>query len=127
MPATVELRAATRATRAGRPALGMSLSRDGPRLAAWTLGFAPVLYLALRGGGYDLVIRSAIGLVTWWIVLLGILVGVFPLGRLSRLAWIAVGLLGGFAIWTGIAAAWSESAEQTMAEFGRVVAYLGFF
>ena len=124
LPATVE---SPPRPRQRQPALSVPLSRSGPRLAAWTLGFAPVLYLALRGGGYDLVIRSEIGLATWWIVLLGVLVGVFPVRRVSRTGWIAVGLLGGFAVWTGIAATWSENAEQTMAEFGRVVAYLGFF
>jgi hypothetical protein len=91
------------------------------------LGFAPVLYLALRGGGYDLVIRSEVGLAGWWIVFLGVLVGVLPLQRFGRLAWVALALLGAFALWTGVAAAWSQSAENTVAELGRVLAYLGFF
>jgi hypothetical protein len=122
--ATVQLPVATRV---GGPSLGTSLSRDGPRLAAWTLGFVPVLYLALRGGGYDLVIRSEVGLAAWWVVLLGVLIGVMPLQRFGRVAWLAVGLLGAFALWTGIAATWSESAENTVTELGRVIAYLGFF
>ena len=123
-PATVELPVALGAR---RPALGIFLSRRAPRLAAWTLGFAPVLYLTLRGGGYDQVIYSEVGLVAWWIVLLGALVAVIPLQRLGRLAWIAVALLGGFALWTAIAATWSESAENTVAELARVAAYLGLF
>jgi O-Antigen ligase/Tetratricopeptide repeat len=106
--------------------LRASPARDGPRLAAWILGFAPVLYLALRGGGYDLVVRSEVGLVTWWIVLLGALIGVLPLQRIGALGWVAIGLLGGFALWTGIAAGWSESAEKTIAELGRLTTYLGF-
>jgi hypothetical protein len=122
--ATVQLPVATRV---GRPSLGTSLSRGGPRLAAWTLGFVPVLYLALRGGGYDLVIRSEVGLAAWWAVLLGVLTGVIPLQRFGRLTWLAVGLLGAFALWTGIAATWSESAENTVTELGRLIADLGFF
>ena len=95
-------------------------------MAAWVLGFAPVLYLALRGGGYDLVVRSEVGLAAWWIVLLGVATGVLPLQRIGSLAWLSISLLGAFAVWTGVAAGWSESAELTIAELGRLVSYLGF-
>ncbi len=107
-------------------AVRASLPRDGPRVAAWVLGFAPVLYLALRGGGYDLVVRSEVGLAAWWIVLLGVATGVLPLQRIGSLAWLSISLLGAFAVWTGVAAGWSESAELTIAELGRLVSYLGF-
>jgi O-antigen ligase len=93
---------------------------------AWTLGLAPVLYLALRGGGYDPVVYGEVGLITWWIVLLGTLVGVFSLRRIGRLGWTSIALLTLFVVWTGIAVAWSSSAERTVAELGRVAAYLGF-
>jgi hypothetical protein len=105
----------------------VSLYRVAPELGAWTLGFVPVLYLAVRGGGYDLVVRSEVGLAAWWIVLVGVLAGVLSLRGIGRLGWIAVGLLGAFCLWTGIAAGWSESAERTVIELGRVVTYLGFF
>ena len=52
--------------------LAATLRFDGRPLAAWTLGFAPVLYLALRGGGYDIAVRSEVGLAVWWIVLVGV-------------------------------------------------------
>ncbi len=103
-----------------------SLPLYGPRVASWALGFAPVLYLALRGGGYDLVVRSEVGLAAWWIVLLGVAIGVLPLQRIGSLAWLSISLLGAFAVWTGVAAGWSQSAELTIAELGRLVSYLGF-
>ena len=39
--------------------------------------------------------------------------------------WVAIGLLGAFALWTGLATGWSESAERSTIELGRVAAYLG--
>ncbi|HEY2595813.1 MAG TPA: hypothetical protein VGK33_18130, partial [Chloroflexota bacterium] len=94
---------------------------------AWTLGFAPVLYLALRGGGYDVVVYSEVGLAAWWIVVVGLLSGALSPSRVGRLGWVCVALLAAFTVWTGIAVAWSESAERTVTELGRVATYLGFF
>lgn len=92
---------------------------------AWVLGFAPTVYLALSGGGYDIVTRSEMAIVLWWIVLLGALVGVLPRRPLRPRAWIAVGLLTGFFTWTWLAAGWSQSEEQTLTEAARVASYLG--
>src|SRR5689334_10664229 len=97
---------------------------DGAALGAWTLAFALVAYLALRGGGYDTVVRSEVGVAIWWIVLLGAAAGVLPAG-IRREGLVTIGLLAGFAVWTGLATTWSESAERTVVELGRVTAYLG--
>ena len=43
----------------------------GPAIAGFVLPFALVVYLGLKGGGYDLVVRSEVGIAIWWIVLLG--------------------------------------------------------
>ena len=108
-------------------AIAAPLRFDPLALGAWTLGFAPVLYLALRGGGYDQVVYSEVGVAAWWVVLLGLLAGVLPRTRPHRLAWLCMALLGAFALWTGIAGEWSSGVEQTVAELGRVATYLGFF
>jgi O-antigen ligase/polysaccharide polymerase Wzy-like membrane protein len=97
---------------------------DGPAVAAWTLAFALVAYLALSNGGYDTIVRSQVGVAVWWIVLVGALTGILP-ARFGRAGWTAIGLLAGFALWTGLATGWSESAERSTIELGRIAAYLG--
>ena len=97
---------------------------DPAAVAAWTLAFAVVAYLALSNGGYDTVVRSQVGVAVWWIVLLGALAGILP-GRIGRAGWVAIGLLAGFAFWNLLATGWSESAERSTIELGRVAAYLG--
>src|SRR5687767_15243178 len=90
---------------------------DLPAVSAWTLAFALVAYLALSNGGYDVIVRSQVGIAVWWIVLLGALTGVLPV-RFGRAGWLAIGLLAGFAAWTGLAIGWSESAERSAIELG---------
>ena len=89
--------------------------------------FLLIVYLGMRGGGDDAIVRGEIGIAAWWIVLLGAAIGALPVARLGRGAWIALGLLAGFAMWTAIGISWSESAERSVAEFGRVAALLGVF
>jgi hypothetical protein len=99
----------------------------GPFLAGSVLPFALVLYLALRGGGYDRIVYSEVGIAVWWLVVLGALIGVLPAARISRPGWVALGLLSAFVAWTALGITWSESAERSAAEAGRVAAYLGVF
>ncbi len=103
----------------------MSVRADLPAAAAWLLTFAPVLYLGLRGGGYDAVVRGEIGLAIWWVLLVGALAGILPAVRPGRttLALLAAFVL--FTAWTGLGIAWSSSAERSVLELARVVTYLG--
>jgi tetratricopeptide (TPR) repeat protein len=98
--------------------------RLGPILASTVLPFALVVYLALEGGGYDVVVRSEVGMAVWWIVLLGALVGVLPVRPLGRAELIGLGLLLAFAVWTALAISWSESSERSVEEVGRVLTFL---
>lgn len=106
--------------------LAAPLKLDAPALGAFAVGVAPVLYLALHGGGYDQVIYSEAGILVWWIVLLGMVTGLLSVRRIAWPGWSAIALLGLFAIWTGVGVSWSSSAERTVAELGRVATYLGF-
>ena len=95
--------------------------------AGYGLPFALVLYLGLRGGGYDSVVRGEVGVAVWWVVAIGAAVGALPASRISRIGWVFLGLLAGFAAWTALAVGWSESSERTVTELGRVSVYLGAF
>jgi hypothetical protein len=99
---------------------------DPPALGAWTLAFALVFYLALRDGGYDAIVRSEVGVAIWWVILLAALAGILP-ARIGAAGWVAIGLLGAFALWTGLAIGWSQSAESSLLELAREATYLGFF
>lgn len=99
--------------------------RFGPILASTVLPFALILYLALSGGGYDVVVRSEVGVAVWWIVLLGALVGVLPVRPLGRGEKVILALLVAFAAWTALGISWSESSERSMEEVGRVLIFAG--
>src|SRR4051795_5447589 len=92
---------------------------------AWALACLLVVYLGLRGGGYDPLVRGEIGVAVWWVVLLGVATGVLPLIRLQRSAWVAIGLFAAFAVWTALGISWSASAERSTAELARVATYGG--
>jgi len=121
----------TRATRSAggvdTDAIVGAIRRNGPALAGWLLPFLLVLYLALKEGGYDAAVRGEVGIAIWWIVLVGAAVGALPAARITRVGWIGLGLLAGFALWTGLGIGWSESAERSVAELGRVATLLGIF
>ena len=108
-----------------RPAQALAGVLPARRLsaAAWTLGFVLPLYLAMRGGGYEAVLRDQVGVALWWILLVGVLVGALPVARLSRAQLIALGALVAFAAWTGLGALWSQSSGRTVEELSRLSCY----
>ena len=83
--------------------------------------------MAVRGGGYDAIVRGEVGVVLWLVVLAGAAIGLLPATAITRAGWIAIGALAAFAALTGLAALWSESAERTVGELARISAYLSVF
>jgi hypothetical protein len=98
---------------------------DTNALSVWVLVCGIVLYLAIDGGGYDIVVRSQAGVVIWWAILIGAALGLLPVARLSRLAWAGLALFGGFVAWTALASTWSLSSERSLGDLSLVACYLG--
>lgn len=98
---------------------------DAPAVATWALAGGLVLFLGFDGGGYDIVVRSQIGVLVWWLILVGAACGLLPAGRLTRAGWTGVALFAGFVAWTGLAVTWSASSERSLQEVSRVASYLG--
>ncbi len=90
----------------------------------WCAAVLLTVYLALSGGGYDIVVRSEVGLIIWWAVLLGIIVGLLPRARIRRAGFIAVALLAGFLLWSWLGLAWSSSHELTLDSVCQLSTYL---
>jgi hypothetical protein len=95
------------------------------RFLYFALTFGLTVFLALDGGGFDVVVRDQVGIVVWAAIAFGFLTGFFPRGRLSTGAWIALGGLGVLTGLTAVAHSWTESDEATTLELARVVQYLG--
>jgi hypothetical protein len=98
---------------------------DPAAVGIWVLAFALPVYLALKGGGYDGIVRGQIGIAVWWAVLVGAVVGVLPAARPTRAGWAMVGLLAAFTGWTLLSTAWSSSSERSVLEAARVATHLG--
>lgn len=102
-------------------------SFDWAGAATWLLAALPVVYLSLKNGGYDPIPRGQIGILAWWLVLLGVASQALPLPGRTRACLVALGLLLGFAFWTALSMTWTQSEERTATELARVVTYLGVF
>jgi hypothetical protein len=101
------------------------LRNDPLALAAWLLPVALIVYLSLRGGGYDLIPRSEVGILVWWALLLGVAVGTLTISPIRRPArWVLLVALA-LVAWTALSLGWTESAERTAAELARLATYLG--
>lgn len=87
---------------------------------------AVLLVYALRGGGsYDLVTFQEQGLVIWWVLAIGIGLGLLPRRRPSPVVLLMWGTLAAYAVWTALSLLWTQSAELTTVELARSLDYLG--
>ena len=98
-----------------------------PGLAGYAVPFLLVLYLGLESGGYEQATRSQVGIVAWWVVLLGVAVGLLPVIRLTRPGWVLLAIMGGLVVWIALGTvAWTQSTERSVIELSRSVTLIGF-
>lgn len=81
------------------------------------------IWLALNGGGFDVLVSQETSLVLWWAVAVGCAVGMLPRGARDRdLVLPAIGLVA-LVAWTVLSLTWTESDERTMTELARLLGY----
>jgi hypothetical protein len=104
----------------------LSLRRaiDPGALCGWLLPVVLIVYLGVRQGGYDAVISSQVAIAAWWLILLVLAFGLVR-ARLGRAGAIGVALLAGYAVWTTLSLAWTESGESTMTNVSQMLLYVG--
>ncbi|MEX2447925.1 MAG: O-antigen ligase family protein [Solirubrobacterales bacterium] len=107
--------------------LTQARSLDPAALAIWLLAFGLIVYLGLKGGGYDPLVHDRVGIAGWWLALAAVAVGALPRRRPGVTPLVALGLLGAFVAWTALSLSWTESTARTSADLARVATYLGIF
>ncbi|MDX6626014.1 MAG: hypothetical protein QOE56_1003, partial [Solirubrobacterales bacterium] len=66
---------------------------DWGAVSTWLLGFVLVVYLGLKGGGFDPLVYDQVGIAVWWVLLATVAVGAIPRRRPATHAWVALGQL----------------------------------
>ncbi len=97
-------------------------------LVGFGIPFLLIFTLAVEAGGYEVIFRSQLGIIVWWALLLGLLGGLLPLARVTRVGWSAVAVFGGLVLMTALATLfWTESAERGVIEVSRILVIFGAF
>jgi hypothetical protein len=107
---------------------GLTSLRENPvDPAIWFVSAILIVYLALKGGGYDEIPRDQVGIIVSWGLLIGVAVGALSLERIGIPARVVLFAFLAVAAWTALALDWTQSAERTVTELARTVTYLGVF
>jgi tetratricopeptide (TPR) repeat protein len=128
MAATAKMTAArVRGERASEPAAVGARSRTA-RPAAALVGFLVLLtgYAAFAHGSTSLQGQARVQVAVAAALVIAAAIwlwhGALPLSA-SRTAWIGVGLLALFALWSGLSLAWSVAGDRTWLELNRAITY----
>jgi O-antigen ligase len=88
---------------------------------------AAVFLVAYDNGGFGEPTRDILSIVLWWLVILGIGFGIWPLVRTPLPAFVIGGLLLALALFTLLSTGWASDAAGAYTEFTRAALYLGVF
>src|SRR5829696_9235013 len=95
---------------------------------ALTVAVGVVVFLvAYDNGGFGESTRDTFAIVLWWVLILCVGLGIWPLARTPAAAWLTGGLLATFGLWTLLSVLWAANAAGAYAEFTRVTLYLAVF
>jgi len=82
---------------------------------------------AYDGGTFADTSRDAAAIGFWWIAVLAVAAGLWPVARVSSAALAVGGLLAAFALLTLLSTVWADSAEGAFSEFNRASLYVAVF
>lgn len=84
-----------------------------------------LVYVALDGGGYDIVVRQTVSVVIWGLVAVGFALGVLPRSVPIRVLLVPAVAVVALALWMLLSFGWTASDERTTAELARLLGYAG--
>ncbi len=96
-------------------------------VASWILGFGLIVFLGANGGGHGIDVFGQFGTFAWLILILGAILGLFPVGRPGKQAWLGVGLLVALLAWACLGLSWTDSTDKTLVEIARLSTYAAIF
>jgi hypothetical protein len=107
---------------------GLTALREKPAEPAIWLGSAAlIVYLSLKAGGYDPIPRDQVGILVWWVLLVGVAVGAVSIERIGIPARVVLFIFLALIAWSALSLGWTQSDERTVTELARAVTYLGVF
>ena len=93
-----------------------------------TLGLAAlVFWLAYDSGSFPLLSRTSLAILVWWVIGVGVVVGLWPRTRPTKAALTSRGRSRRSPRWTALSLAWTSNDQATFDEVGRTLLYLGVF
>ena len=88
---------------------------------------AVTFLLAYDGGSFGLTSRGTLSIAVWWVLILAVAAGLWPLRNLDWTTLAVGGLLVAFAGLTLASVIWSDDPEVSFDEFNRAALYVGIF